>query len=88
MKDYQPPLLNYTIQIRTLLVTKYYNVNFLSFYIFFKKVFGTEEELKIVIFYPNTKLRILFVISGQTTLFFNQFPKFPNFFNNVNDVVL
>ena len=55
---------------------------------FLKKVFGADGELKIVIFYPNTKLRILFVISGQTTLFFNQFANFPNFFKNISDFVL
>ena len=37
----------------------------------------------MVIFYPSTKLGILFVISGQTTLFFNQFVNFPNFVKNV-----
>ena len=51
-------------------------VNFFSFYNFFKKVFGNDGELKIVIFHPNTKLGILFVISGQTALFFNQFVNF------------
>ena len=52
--------------------------------IFFEKVFGNDGELKIVIFYPNTNLGILLVISGQTTLFFNQFVNFPNFFKNIS----
>ena len=42
-------------------------------------MFQNDGELKIVTFYPNTKLGILFAISGQTTLFFNQFVHFPNF---------
>ena len=49
---------------------------------------GTDEESKIVIFCPSTKLGISFVTSGQTTLFFNQSVNFPNFFKNVIDFVL
>ena len=68
-------------------MTIYYNVIFFYFYNFFRKVFGTDEETKIVIFYPSTKLGISFIISGQTTLFFNQFVNFPNFLKNVIDFV-
>ena len=63
-------------------------MGFFSIFIIFKKVSGTDKESKIVIFYPSTKLGISFVISGQTTLFFNQFVNLPNFFKNFIDFVL
>ena len=69
-------------------MTMYNNVIYFFFYNYFFKMFGTDKESKIVIFYPSTKLGISFVISGQTILFFNQFVNFPNLLKNDIDFVL